>query len=89
MVVKYSKLFTVTDPFTEERFTILVQLVDIGDYKHISTESLEGEYHSTDEFEKTAQNNSNQVYQTIPLKIVDTPMLMDALKEAYEASKEA
>ena len=66
-----------------------MQLVDIGDYRHISTESLEGEYHSTEEFEKIAQNNSNQVYQTIPMKIVDTPMLMNALKEAYEASKEA
>ena len=52
MVVKYSKLLNVTSVVTHEPYTILVEYIDAEKFQGVSLEHLDGEYRSTEDFDK-------------------------------------
>ncbi len=96
MNVKYSKLFTITGAITNEPMTILVEYIDADGFKCVSIASLEGEYASTEEFEKAhklavdkTEVGEEKIYNFLPMMLPDTHKLMDALNEAIAASKKA
>ena len=95
MGVKYSKIFTVTGAITGEPVTILVEYIEAEGFRGISIESLEGEYPSTEEFGKDSNlvfkestRSIDKIYNFFPLMLPDTRQLVEALKEALQASEE-
>lgn len=52
MVLRYSKLFTITDAITHEPVTVLVESIEtLEGHKHVHIKTLEGEYGSARDFE--------------------------------------
>ena len=95
MAVKYSKFFTVTGAITLEPVTILVELVEADGFRGVSIESLEGEYHSSKEFDKASgvvleetKVSENKMHNFLPMMLPDVHKLVDTLNEALAASKE-
>jgi len=91
MAVKYSKIFTVTSATTGESITILVDYVEAEGFRGISIESLEGDYHSAEQFgiySKRAREIPDKIYQIIPIIPSDARKFVDALNGALQASEE-
>ncbi len=96
MVVKYSKLFTMTGAITREHVTIIVEYIEAEGFRGISIESLEGEYTSAKEFDKASglalknmKVGEDKIYNFLPMMLPDAHRLVDALKEALAASEES
>ena len=96
MVVKYSKVFTVKGPINHKPVTIHVEYVEADSFKGVLIESLEGEYDSTEEFEKAYRRviedmkvNEEKIYNFLHMTLPDAQQLMDTLKDAIAASKES
>uniref|UniRef100_A0A6M3M587 Uncharacterized protein n=1 Tax=viral metagenome TaxID=1070528 RepID=A0A6M3M587_9ZZZZ len=88
MVLRYSKLFTVTGAITLEPVTIRVECIKAEGFLGVSIESLEGEYSSPDDFDKASGIGEDKIHNFLPMKLPDARMLVDALNEALEASEE-
>ena len=89
MVVKYSKLFTMTGAITLEPVTIRVECVEAEGFRGISIESIEGEYSSSKEFDKASgitleetKVGADKIYNFLPMMLPEAQRLMDALTEA-------
>ena len=94
--MKYSKLFTITGAITHEPVTILVEYIEADGFKCVSIDSVEGEYASTEEFEKNhklavdkTEVGEDKIYNFLPMTVPDTQLLIDTLTEAIVASKKA
>lgn len=89
MTVRYSKIFTVTGAITNEPVTILVERIEAEGYQAVHIESLEGEYSSAEDFKKETDARNGNIYTFLPLMLIDTRQLADALNEARVASSGA
>lgn len=89
MTVRYIKIFTVTGAITNEPVTILVKRIEAEGYQAVHIESLEGEYSSTEDFEKERDARNGEIYTFLPLMLIDTRQLADTLNEALVASSGA
>ncbi len=102
MVLRYSKLFTVTGGITNEPVTILVETVKpLGEDPLVVLETLEGVYNSREQFEDALDyavkgcekgwardKEERKLWKLIYLKVPGAQKLVDVLKEVLEASEE-
>lgn len=95
MTVKYSKGFSITGAITGEPVTLLIEYVQVDDFKGISIESLEGTYPSGEEFQeayKRALASSDiedaKIYNFIPLELSDAKRLNTVLGAAIATAEE-
>jgi len=93
MVVKYSKVIIMQHPISGDPVTILVEYAQSDSFKGISIESLEGEYASSEEFEKAYKQAFNgdeaKIWNFIPMTLDDAKRLYTVLGGAIEKSEEA
>jgi len=87
MVVKYSNLFTAINPINHEPVTILVERIEAEGFQAVHIESLEGEYPSTEDFERERDARNGKIYTFLPLMPSDARRLVEALTEALPASE--
>ena len=83
---EYSKVIIMQHPISGDRVTILVEYTQKG----ISIESLEGEYASSEEFEKAYKQAFNgdefKIWNFIPMTLDDAKRLYTVLAWASEKS---
>ena len=103
MVLRYSKLFTVTSEVTREPVTVLVESMETIDGDHlISIRTLEGEYNSARDFEASIDytmdrwergdiSNRKEVkmWTLLHFELPEASLFVNALNEAITASKGA
>jgi len=84
MVVKYSKVFTVTNVISGEPVTVLVEAC--GPENAIAISTLEGEYSSMDEFEMEYRHprNRDKVKNFLPVTVIGARRIADSLNEALQ-----
>ena len=87
MIVRYSKIFTGIGAISNEPVTILVERIEAEGFQAVSIESLEGTYHSTEDFKKEPDARNGKIYTFLPLRLIDTRQLADTLNEALTASE--
>ena len=88
MVLKYSKLITVTGAITREPVTVLVEMIETDGFQAVAVHSLEGEYPSAKEFDKDFKDLRNgKIKSFLPLTVPDTQRLTDALTEALRQAE--
>ena len=101
MTVKYSKLFTVTDPIAHEPFTILLETINpMGGETLFVIKALEGEYKTLEEFQEareyviqgwekgyTRDKGDGKLYSSITLMNPGARHLADSLNEALQAAE--
>ena len=102
MVLKYSKLFTVTDAITHEPVTVLVESIEtLEGHKLVCIKTLEGEYGSARDFEASIEytigrwergdistRKEVKMWTLLSFMLPGANRLVDALKEALEVSEE-
>jgi len=93
MGVKFSKSFIIIGAITGDPVTILVEYVEVEDFKGVSIESLEGEYSSTEEFEKAYRRATSElgfseekIYNFLPMTLDSAKTLTTTLNEAIAIS---
>ena len=98
MVLKYSKLFTVTDGITHEKLTVLVKSIEPLDKEPLLViMTLEGEYETREEFEDareytlkgwekgyTRDEGEIKLYTSITMLMPEASQLADAINEALQ-----
>ena len=102
MVLRYSKLFTVTGGITREPVTVLVESIETidGDYL-VSVKTLEGEYGSARDFEASIEytigrwergdistRKEVRLWTLLTFMLPGASQLVEAINEAIEASEE-
>ena len=102
MVLRYSKLFTVTGAITHEPVTVLVESIETleGD-KLVYIRTLEGEYGSARDFEASldytigrwergdiSTRKEVKMWTLLSFMLPEAHRLVDALNEALAASEE-
>ena len=100
MVLRYSKLFTVTGGITRDPVTVLVESIETreGEYL-ISIKTLEGEYGSARDFEAsldytidrwergdTSTRKETKMWTLLHFIMPEASQVVDALNEAITAS---
>lgn len=85
MVVRYSKLITITNSITQKPVTVLIEAIENGN--RIAINTLEGEYSSTDEFERAFEYMGNsKIRSFLPITPMGARKIVDSLNEAIQAS---
>jgi hypothetical protein len=102
MVLKFSKLFTVTDAITHEPVTVLIESIETpnGDII-ISIKTLEGEYSSARDFEASmdytigrwergdiSTRKEVKIWALLTFMLPEASRFFDTLNEAITASEE-
>ncbi len=102
MVLRYSKLFTVTGAISHKPVTVLVESIETNEgHKLVSIKTLEGEYGSARDFEASidytigrwergdiSTRKEVKVWTFLSFVLPDASQLVDALNEALAASEE-
>ena len=103
MVLKYSKLFTLTGGITRDPVTVLVESIETIDGEClVSIKTLEGEYGSARDFEESidytigrwergdiSTRKEVKMWTLLHFEPTDAGLLVDALNEAITTSKGA
>lgn len=103
MVLRYSKLFTVTGGITRDPVTVLVESIETIDGEYlVSIKTLEGEYGSARDFEASidytigrwergdiSTRKEVKLWTLLTFILPEASLLVDALNEAITASKRA
>jgi len=101
MVLRYSKLFSVTDAITHEPVTVLVESIDpLDGQKFVAIKTLEGEYGSARDFEQSIDytigrwergdisgRKEVKMWTLLSFMLPEASRLVDALNEAMVASE--
>jgi len=101
MVLRYSKLFSVTDAITHDPITVLVESTDTLDgQKFVNIKTLEGEYGSARDFEQSldytigrwergdiSTRKEVKLWALLSFMLPEASRLVDALNEAIVASE--
>ena len=101
MVLRYSKLFTVTGAISHEPVTVLVESMEALDgRKIVSIKTLEGEYGSARDFEQSIEytigrwehgdisgRKEVKLWTLLSFILPETSQFVDALNEAIAASE--
>ena len=102
MVLRYSKLFTVTGATTHEPVTVLVESIEtLEGHKLVAIKTLEGEYGSARDFEESldytigrwepgdiSTRKEIKMWTLLSFMLPEASRLVDALNEALAASEE-
>jgi len=102
MVLRYSKLFTVTGALSNEPVTVLVESIEtLEGQKLVSIRTLEGEYGSARDFEASidytigrwergdiSTRKEVKMWTLLSFMLPDAHKLGDAMNEALAASEE-
>jgi len=83
MVVKYSKIFTVTN-VSGEPVTVLIEV--IGPDNKIAITTLEGGYSSADELEVAFYLGNSKSRSFLPMTLIGARRIVDSLNEAIQVS---
>ena len=102
MVLRYSKLFTVTGATTHEPVTVLVESIETNEgHKFVAIKTLEGEYGSARDFEASidytigrwergdiSTRKEVKMWTLLSFMLPEASHLVNALNEAIAASEE-
>ena len=102
MVLRYSKLFTVTDAITHEPVTVLVESIEtLEGHKLVYIKTLEGKYGSARDFEESldytigrwergdiSTRKEVKMWTLLSFMLPEANRLVGALNEALVASEE-
>lgn len=102
MVLRYSKLFTVTDAITHEPVTVLVESIEtLEGHKLVYIKTLEGKYGSARDFEESldytigrwergdiSTRKEVKMWTLLSFMLPEANRLVGALNEALAASQE-
>ena len=102
MVLRYSKLFTVTGAITREPVTVLVEFIETREgQKFVSIRTLEGEYGSARDFEASidytigrwergdiSTRKEVKMWTLLSFMLPEAHKFVTALNEALAASEE-
>jgi len=103
MVLKYSKMFTVTDAINHEPVTVLLESIEtLEGHKLVCIKTLEGEYGSARDFEASIDNTISRwergdistrkevkMWTLLSFMLSEANRFVDALNEALEVSEES
>jgi len=102
MVLRYSKLFAMTDALTHEPVTVLVESIEtLEGHKLICIKTLEGEYGSARDFEESidytigrwergdiSTRKEVKMWTLLSFMLPEASRLVEALSEALALSEE-
>ena len=93
MVLKFRESFISKGALVGKPTTVVVEAIEVKEFKGITIESLEGAYSSPEEFDLAYERHSAidslaeyKIYNFIPMTLKTAIILRDLLNEAIEAS---